>query len=124
MGLFGPPEKVTFSVVFKALSESLPTPPSGAGPFELSMPGMLEGLFEAAGLKVLGRGEVDVPNHYADFEEMWLGVSASGPFQAALLIIGQEKLKTALHKAVDPFRRDDGSILIQPNIFIYVVGTL
>ena len=52
-GLFGPPEKVTFATIFKAQRDAMPEPPPGGGPFELSAPGKLEGLFAEAGLKVL-----------------------------------------------------------------------
>jgi hypothetical protein len=59
--LFGPPEKVAFSAIQKAVRDTLPEPPSGAGPYELSAPGKLEGLFTKAGLNVLKSGEVDCP---------------------------------------------------------------
>jgi len=122
-GLFGPPEKVAFSVMQKAVRDALPEPPSGKGPYELSMPGKLEGLLEEAGLQVLGSGEVDCPFNYPDFETYWRGNSSAGPFQAAIRAVGQDKLKAATREAIEAFRTKEGRFNIAPNIFKYIVAT-
>jgi SAM-dependent methyltransferase len=122
-GLFGPPERVAYRSIPKAIGETLPEPPSGAGPFELSAPGTLEGLFTEAGLHVLESGEVDCPFYYPDFEIFWRAISATGPAQKAQQFGGKKLLKTVVQSAAEAFRLDDGSILIQPNIFIYVVAS-
>ena len=122
-GLFGPPEKVEYGAIFKAVRDAMPEPPPGGGPFELSAPGKLEGLFEEAGLKVLESSEVDCPFNYPDFETFWRASVAAGPCQGMLRIIGEEKLQSALRDAVDAFRLDNGGFLIQPNAFKYVVAT-
>ncbi len=124
VGLFGPPEKVAFSVIQKAVRDALPEPPPGAGPYELSAPGKLEGLFAEAGLNVLKSGEVDCPFNYPDFETYWRGNVAAGPLQSALRVVNEELLKVAAREAAEPFRLDNGVILIQPNIYRYVVATL
>lgn len=121
--LFGPPEKVEFRAMFQAARDAMPEPPSGGGPFELSAPGKLEGLFEEAGLKVLESSEVDCPFYFPDFETFWRANVAGGPFQGMLRIISEERLQLAVHDAVEIFRLDDGGYLIQPNIFKYVVAT-
>jgi SAM-dependent methyltransferase len=82
-GLFGSPERVAWRAIFGAVRDTLPEPPAGGGPFELSMPGVLEALFEDAGLDVVGGGEVDVPFQYADFETFWRALSSAGPSQGA-----------------------------------------
>lgn len=123
-GLFGPPEKVEFRSIFKAVGDTMPEPPSGGGPFELSEPGKLEGLFVEAGLKVLESGEADCPFSYPDFETFWRGNVAAGPFQGMLRVIREEQLRSAVRDAVEIFRLDNGGILIKPNIFKYVVATL
>jgi SAM-dependent methyltransferase len=123
-GLFGPPDKVEYRVIMGAVRDALPEPPPGAGPFELSMPGRLESLFEDAGLKVLKSDEVDCPFYYPDFETFWRANLAAGPLQKAIRVVGEEKLKTALHEAAEAFRLDEGGISIRPNVFKYVVATL
>jgi hypothetical protein len=104
------------------VGESLPQPPNGAGPYELSGPRKLEGLFEEAGMKVIKSDEVNCPFSYPDSETFWKAQLSAGPFQRAMKAAGKEKLKSAVYKAVDPFRRIDGSIIIQPNFFKYVVA--
>lgn len=123
-GLFGTPEKVEFRAIFKAVREAMPEPPTGGGPFELSAPGKFEGLFAEAGLNLLESGEADCPFDYADFETFWQANVAAGPFQGTLRVVSEVRLKSAVRDAAEAFRLDDGSILIQPNIFKYVVATL
>lgn len=123
-GLFGPPERVEFRAVFKAVREAMPEPPPGLGPFELSAPGKLEELFEEAEMKVLESGEADCPFNYPDFETFWFGLVAGGPTQGALRVVSEEHLKSRVRDAVETFRRDDGTISIQPNVFKYVVASL
>lgn len=123
-GLFGPPEGVAFRTIQAAVRDALPEPPDGAGPYELSMPGKLESLFEEAGLNVLKSGEVDCPFHFPDFETFWRAQISAGPFQRAMQIAGEEKLRLAVQGAVEAFRNGDGTILIQPNLFKYVVAGL
>lgn len=123
-GLFGPPEKVEYRAIFKAVRDAMPEPPPGGGPFELSAPGKLEELFEEAGLKTMESGEADCPFSYPSFETFWRANVAAGPFQGMLRVISEEQLKSAVHEATATFRQDNGGILIQPNIYKYVVATL
>lgn len=123
-GLFGPPEKLEYRAIFKAVRDALPEPPPGGGPFELSAPGKLEGLFEEAGLKVLESSEADCPFNYPNFETFWQANVAAGPFQGMLRVVSEEQLKSAVREAAKAFRLDNGGILIQPNIFKYVVAAL
>ncbi|NJN81774.1 MAG: hypothetical protein HC802_05445 [Caldilineaceae bacterium] len=123
-GLFGPAEQVAYRAIFKAVREAMPAPPPGGGPFELSMPGKLEELFAEAGLSVLESGEVNCPFSYPDFETFWRGNVAAGPMQGALKVVGEDVMKSALRDAADAYRLDDGGILIEPNVFRYVVAAV
>lgn len=119
-GLFGPPVKVDYRVIFKALRDAMPEPPKGGGPFELSMPGVLEELFVEAGLTNITTNKVNCPFLYKDFEMFWEANVSAGPFQGMLQMINESKLKNLIKEAVNDFRLDDGSIVIQNNIFKYV----
>jgi SAM-dependent methyltransferase len=124
VGLFAPPEKVAFRVIFETIGAMLPEPLPGGGPFALSAPGKLEDLFEQAGLGVLAGDEVDCPFGYPNFATFWRGTTAAGPFQSILPIVDEARLKSALRDAVEPFCGGDGRILIQPNRFKYVVAAV
>ncbi len=123
-GLFGPPDKVEYRAVFGAVRDALPEPPPGAGPFELSMPGVLASLFEEASLKVVMSGEVDCPFQYPDFETFWRANASAGPLQGAMRVAGEKRIRAAIREAVEPFLMKDGGIEIRPNVFTYVVATL
>ena len=63
-----------YRVVIEARRDALPEPPPGDGPFGLSEPGILEGLIEAAGMRVMTAGEVDCPFVYPDTERFWKAI--------------------------------------------------
>jgi SAM-dependent methyltransferase len=119
-GLFGEPEKVDYRVVFKAVRDTMPEPPKGGGPFELSMPNKLETLFADAGLTNIESGEVNCPFEYRDFESFWYGNVSAGPFQGMLQMVSEQELKSAVREAVNSFRLEDGRIFIPQNMFKYV----
>lgn len=122
VGLFGTSDRVDFRVVFDAFRESLPEPPSGDGPFGLSGDGVLEGLVEQAGLRVVGSGEVDLPFAYDDTEMFWRGVISGGPPQATKDIVGEDTLKEAVLDAIAPYITDSGGVRLERNIFQYIVA--
>lgn len=126
VGLFGAPEKVDMSVIFKAISDAMPenSKGEGGGPFELSLPGKLEGLFTEAGLTNIKSYEVNCPFEYSNFESFWYGNASAGPFQGILNIISETKLKSVVREAVTDFILDDGRIQLQENIFKYVLADI
>ena len=123
-GLFGAPDKVTYASVLKAIGSVVPNRPKGGGPFELSMPDMLEGLFQKAELNIVASSEIDCPFDYPDFETFWRGHLSAGPMQGMLRMVGEKVLQVAARKAVEPFMDKNGRIVIQPNYFKYVVATV
>jgi SAM-dependent methyltransferase len=123
-GLFGQPEKVDYRVVFKAVRNTMPEPPKGGGPFELSVSGKLESLFTEAGLTNIEAGEVNCPFEYEDFDTFWYGNVSAGPFQGMLRIVNESELKSAVKEAVSGFKLDDGRIFIPQNTFKYVAAKI
>ncbi len=122
VGLWSTPDKVDNRFIVQAIRDALPEAPSGKGPFELSYPGVLEDLFEQAGMHVVDNGEVECSFHYADFETFWQSRVGAGPIQRAIQTIGKARLGEVLQKAVTPFMVDDGSIQMS-NWFRYVTAT-
>lgn len=123
VGLWSSPDKVEFRVFFKAIRDTLPEPPHGKGPFELSEPGVLEELMEQADLKVVESGEEDCPFEYPSFEAFWRANASAGPLQATLRSVNEQELIGAVHRAVEPFQASGGSIRLE-NRFRYVVGVV
>jgi len=122
VALWSTPDEVEYQAVFKAVRDSLPEPPPGKGPFELSQPGILEELIQEAGLNVAGVGKATCPFEYTNFEMFWRANSSAGPLQAALQSVSEDDLRTELKQAVKDFERPDGSIRIT-NQFRYVVAS-
>lgn len=122
VGLWGAPDQVEYRVVFNAVREALPEPPPGKGPFELSGPGALEELIEAAGLRVAGSGQAVCVFEYPSFGVLWQANTSAGPLQAALRSVSEDTLREAVRGAVAPYERADGSIRME-NQFRYVVAT-
>jgi SAM-dependent methyltransferase len=113
IGAWGAAEDCEERVVFKAVRDAQPTPPPGGGPFALSLPGSLERLIEQAGLKVAGSREVDCPFEYPDLDTHWRAQRSAGPFQAALRAVGEERLRAAVEKAIEPYRTSTGGVLLK-----------
>lgn len=122
VGLWSTPDKVDFRVVFAAVRNALPEPPTGDGPFGLSEPGTIEGLIETAGMSVITTAEADCPFVYPDTETFWKANIASGPLQGAMEIVGEDILRAAVSDAVEPYRTDDGGLRFE-NAFRYVTAT-
>jgi SAM-dependent methyltransferase len=121
VGLFSTPDKVQYSAIIGAVRDTLPESPPGNGPFELSVPGVLEDLIQRAGLTIQNSGEVECPFTYPDFGTLWRVNVAAGPFQATKKLVSEERLKTAIMVAAQPFQDGNGSIHFE-NVFFYVTA--
>jgi SAM-dependent methyltransferase len=124
VALFAEAERVEYGNFLRAMAAALSEAPGGGGAFALSTPGTLESLAENAGLTVLDTDEVNCPFAYPDFETFWRGISASGPSQGRIRLIGADKLKSTLRQASAPYVTADGSIDIRPNYFRFIVATV
>lgn len=121
VALWSTPEEVEYRAVFNAVRDALPEPPPGKGPFELSQPGALEGLIEAAGMTVAGTGKAACPFEYESFDAFWQANTSAGPLQAALQSVSEATLSAAVREAIAPYQRPDRSIRFE-NQFRYVVA--
>jgi len=123
VGIWGKPEDCEYRHILKAVADTLPSPPSGKGPFTLSGDGILEGMMENAGLKIIDSGDVPAPFQFKDFEIMWKMVSSAGPLQSARQVVSEQRLKDAIIRAAEPFQTDNGEILLN-NRFRYVTAVV
>jgi hypothetical protein len=93
-----------------------------AGPFGLSDPGVLEGLFTRVGLHPAEPTVVSCPWRYRDEETALRGLLSAGPAGAGgpLDSTGWYESLTKVRDVVAPYRRDDGSYLLHAAVKIVI----
>lgn len=122
IGLFGEAEKVDLGSILKVIGSTLPEPPKGSGPFGMSNYSKLEALFETAGLSILTRQYVNCPFIYPDVDTFWIALRSGGPSVNIIQQVGEDKVKDAVMKAVQPFINADGEVRLEQNQFQYLVA--
>jgi hypothetical protein len=118
---WGKPEQVEMRDVFAAVASVLPQRPPGGGPFAWSADGVLANLLSETGLKVMAEGGSQCDFHYADFEAFWRAQTSSGNYQPVLQAVGPDRLQQAVAKAVRPYTRTDGTIVLR-NVYRWAAG--
>jgi len=122
IAVWGRPEETQATGYLKALGSLLPPPPPGApGPFALSEPEALAALARQAGLNPQHHGAVSCPWEYADLETAVRGLLAAGPSVRAIQVAGDERVRAAVAESRVPFKRPDGSYLLD-NTFRYLIA--
>jgi SAM-dependent methyltransferase len=117
---WGNPEDCDVREVLDAVVGILPFKPP-RGPFWLSAPGKVEGLLANAGLTLVERGESRCDFTYPSFEICWRAQRSAGPLQAAMRVIGEEKVRAAVAEAVKNYTDASGAIALR-NLFIWASG--
>jgi SAM-dependent methyltransferase len=96
-----------------ALVGGLLPAPLALEPFALSVPGAVEALLVQADLRVCEGGAVDCPAAYPDRETAWQAQASAGPMQAALRVLGEQRLKAAVLRAFGPFTDGSGAVRLR-----------
>lgn len=105
-----------------AVGKLLPPPPPGApGPFALSEDGALEELARQAGLKPVEVKAVDCPWVYPDLDTALRGLLSAGPPYLAMQLSGEDRVREAAVKSIEPFRTAAGGYRME-NKFLYLVA--
>lgn len=118
---WGKPEQVEMRDVFAAVARALPQRPPGGGPFAWSADEALTTLLSEAGFKVVAEGGSQCDFHYQDSRAFWRAQSSAGNYQPALQAVGSDRLRQAVGRAVRPYTRADGSIVLR-NVYRWAVG--
>jgi SAM-dependent methyltransferase len=122
MAVWGKASDCQAGAYLAAIGELLPPPPPGApGPFALSEEGALEALARRAGLTPIGVDDVDCPWIYRDLETALRGLLSAGPAVMAMQVSGQERVREAVARALEPFRTTSGKYRLE-NKFRYVIS--
>ena len=98
-----------------------PQSPDGPSPFALSAPGVIEAVLEAAGLKLVDRGEVPIALDYPAVETACRAFMAGGGGAQAIRHSGEERVRRAIQEALERFRLETGHYRIE-NRFQFVIA--
>lgn len=123
MTAWGTPEECEMSGVFRNLMALLPERPKSGGPFALSETGAMEALYAKAGIRPALRGKTLCTFVSPSWDAAWRGMHSAGPVQGAIAVAGLDAVKAAAQRAVEPFARPDGQI-VMVNAFAWLVGEL
>jgi SAM-dependent methyltransferase len=122
IAVFDVPEKCDGAKPIGAIFSLLPARPDGApGPFALSNSRRLESLVRDAALELLDVRAVEVPWRYPDVDTARRAFMSAGPSHEARVHAGEQRLREVLDAATTPFRRTDGTYLLE-NSFLVAVG--
>jgi ubiquinone/menaquinone biosynthesis C-methylase UbiE len=100
--------------VYQAIVHLYAEPPRGRGVFALSSPGQLEKLFDAVPDLNLERIDtVECRSEYASLEDAITGQMAAGATQRPVEIFGEQAVRDAVHKALEPLVSDEGRVAMR-----------
>jgi SAM-dependent methyltransferase len=122
IGVWGDPSKCETEVLFARLRSLAPPPPGSPAPLNISEPGRVEALLEAAQLTISGGGSVSFPFAFRDIDHAWKAFSSAGPLQKVIGAVGAEKVRDTVASVLEADRKPDGE-LRQENTFRYVLAT-
>lgn len=122
MVVFSPPGDSQQTRIMAAISALAPLPLPGApGPFALSAAGVVESRLEAAGLRVVERGEFAVALSFRTAEAACRAFMAGGVGANAIHCSGEERVREAIRKALEGFELGTGDYRIQ-NRFHFAIA--
>jgi SAM-dependent methyltransferase len=122
MVIWAPREESQQSRVMAAINALAPPQPPGApGPFALSPPGVAESVLEAAGLRLMDRGEVPVVVDYLDAEAACRVMMAGSGGVRAIEHVGEERVRQVILGALEEFRVGTGGYRFE-NRFRFLIA--
>jgi SAM-dependent methyltransferase len=122
IAVWGKAEDCQAAAYLAAIGKLLPPPPPGApGPFALSDDAALRKLVTDAGMTPVEVKDVDCPWLYADDCTALRGLLSAGPAVKAIHTSGEDHVREAVLRALEPFRTESGAYRLE-NKFRYVVA--
>jgi len=122
IGVWGDPAECETESLFTRLRSLAPPPPGSPAPLNVSEPGRVEALLEAADLTISGGGSVSCPFAFRDIDHAWRAHSSAGPLQKVIAAVGVEKVRDTVASVLEADRKPDGE-LRQENTFRYILAT-
>jgi hypothetical protein len=118
---WGRPDKCEAAAYLAALKPLLPPRPGAGGPFALSDETALRTLATSAGLGAKDVHDVPCAFVYPNQEAALRGLLSAGPAVAAIATSGEEAVREAVKRALEPFTSRSGEVRLE-NEFRYLVA--
>jgi SAM-dependent methyltransferase len=121
--VWSPAEQCEAAAYLAALGSLMPPPPPGAGgPFALSDETALAALVQEAGLDLLEVRDVACPWQYADEPTAMAGLLCSGPVIGVMQQAGEDAVREATARFLEPFHAAEGDYRISNHFRIAVAA--
>lgn len=121
IGIWGDPARCETEGLFARLRSLVPPPPGTPAPLACSDAGVVEGLLEKAGLRVVDGAEVPCSFTFRDLDHAVRSHSSAGPLQKVIDAAGADAVSAVITSVLEADRKPDGA-LRQDNVFRYVVA--
>jgi SAM-dependent methyltransferase len=122
IAVWGPRDRCQAAPYLAALGSLLPPPPPGApGPFALSEGEALQSLLRDAGLHTKTIRDVVCTWIYRDANSAARGLLSAGPAARAIDAAGEPRVRDAVLRSIEPYRRSDGSYRLD-NVFRFAIA--
>ena len=124
LAIWDAPEACAQHAIVAAVRALLPEPLAAElVPLEppLATSGVLDMLIGRAALTAIGGGTVTCLYEYPDRETAWQAQMSAGPLQAALPVLGEQRLKDAMAEALAVYATSTGGVLLH-NRFRYLIA--
>lgn len=122
MVIWAPPQLSQQTILMAAVGAlAPPAPPNSPGPFALSAPGAAERALEAAGWRLVDRGEMQVVFEYPDEESACRVAMAGSSGIRAVQHVGEERVRQAILAELEQFRVETGGFRTE-NLFRFLIA--
>jgi SAM-dependent methyltransferase len=120
--VWAPPEQSQQATIIDAMSSLAPArPPNAPGPFALSAPGMAEVALQAAGLRLVDRGESPIVVEYPDAEAACRAILQGSAGRRAVQHSGEERVRAVILNALAPYQTETGTYRLE-NRFRFLIA--
>jgi SAM-dependent methyltransferase len=121
IGIWDKPGQSEATNILKAIGSLMPPPPPGTpGPFALSEDGVMEGILERIGVRLVYQAKIGCPILYYSLSDGIKSFMSTGPAAAACNYNDVITVKEAVAKALQPFRLAEDMYHLQNQFLVFI----
>jgi SAM-dependent methyltransferase len=122
MVIWAPHDQSQQAAIMDAISALAPAqPPDAPGPFALSVPGVAEEALQAAGLRLVDRGELPIVVDYPDAEAACRAMMQGSAARRAVQHSGEERVRQVMLDGIAGYRTETGGYRLE-NRFWFLIA--